>query len=297
MKIRFLAGLIGLMVSIACNPSARETPVGLRPKLVMPAETSEPPSAPIAGRRRTEKLQLPPPMLPPPKADGQPQSPLDLKAITQAALDGKPITRAGIPNIERVDADHFRIGTVSLDRKTRRIEVPSRLNMDKGILEYYAVASRGMLHEAVLEVHAEPSHIHLAMLLAAYQPGEYAPDPRLGRRLKKAGSLARLFVEFTDPKSGKLQRKPAEAWLFSRRSKGAPAARAWMFTGGTFWNGTYGGDLSRSVVGLVTDDSCILAVPVDEGNPYQGSMMGYEMFTKVLPPLNTPVVLVIEPSP
>ena len=103
MKIRFLAGLIGLMVSIACNPSARETPVGLRPKLVMPAETSEPPSAPIAGRRRTEKLQLPPPMLPPPKADGQPQSPLDLKAITQAALDGKPITRAGIPNIERVD--------------------------------------------------------------------------------------------------------------------------------------------------------------------------------------------------
>lgn len=260
---------------------------GKRPKVVQPA--SAPPTA--AGRR---KIEMPPPLPPPPKPDGQPQRPEDLRRIVEAAAAGKPDARPGAPPVVVLDEHRRKIGETLVDLKARRIEVPARVNMVQGILEYLSCASTGKLHEAVLEQLDRPSHLHLALLLLDLEPTETAPDEKLGSRVVRLGSKVRVSVEVPDLKTGVAKRLPAEAWLYSRKRKGSPKAIEWVFQGSQFWNGDYSADQSKSVVGLVPDPTTVVAAVGNEGNPYQG-MEGFEVFTKTIPPKGTPVTLIFEP--
>jgi hypothetical protein len=62
-----------------------------------------------------------------------------------------------------------------VDTAQKRVRVPCRVNMSRGMIEYLAVATEGKRHESVLLVEAEPLHIHLALLLLGLEPG---PRPR-----------------------------------------------------------------------------------------------------------------------
>jgi hypothetical protein len=279
------AGVAGLP---SCNlPDESAQGGGKRPKVVQPAST--PPTA--AGRR---KIEMPPPLPPQPKPDGQPQRPEDMKKLAAAAAAGKPDKRPGAFPIVVLDENRRKIGETLVDLKARRIEVPARVNMVQGILEYVSCASTGKLHEAVLEQLDRPSHLHLALLLLNLEPTETAPDEKLGSRVVRLGNKVRVSVEVTDPKTGVAKRLPAEAWLYSRKRKGSPKAIEWVFQGSQFWNGDYSADQSKSVIGLVPDPTTVVGAVGNEGNPYQG-MEGFEVFTKVIPPKGTPVTLIIEP--
>jgi hypothetical protein len=196
--------------------------------------------------------------------------------------------------VVKLDDSRLKIGETLVDRAARRIEVPAKVNMTQGILEYFACASTGKLHESVLETLDKPSHLHLALLLLALEPSEYVQDDRTGPRVVREGSRVRLFVEWKDPK-GAPQRKPAEAWLYNRRRKSSPPAAAWTFLGSQFWNGEYGADTGKSIVGLIPDPTVVVGIVGNEGNPYQG-MEGFEVHTKTIPPKGTPVTLVFEPA-
>lgn len=283
-----LALSLGLTGLAGCNlPDETAQGGGKRPKVVQPL--SAPPTA--AGRR---KIEMPPPMPPPPKPDGQPQRPEDMKRLVAAAVAGKPDTRPGAFPIVMLDDHRRKIGETLVDLTARRIEVPARVNMDQGILEYLSCGSGGKLHEAVLEQLDRPSHLHFALLLLGQEPTETTPDEKLGSRIVRLGTRVRIFVETADPKSGVRKKLPAEAWLYSRKRKGSPKAIEWVFQGSQFWNGEYSADQSKSVVGLVPDPTTVVAAIGNEGNPYQG-MEGFEVFTKAIPPKGTPVTLIFEP--
>jgi len=188
---------------------------------------------------------------------------------------------------------------VRVNRQTRELEVPARVNMTQGILEYYGVASQGKLHEAALEVDAEPSHLHLALLLAGYEPSEHGPpDPQTGRRpLLRRGALLKLYLRWTPPELGRAQWLPASAWLFARSSKAPPRPAPYVFQGSLFGrDGRYAADLERSVVGLIEDPTAVLSPTTDSGNPYRGDELGLEVYTAAIPPAGTPVTLVVRPA-
>jgi hypothetical protein len=218
------------------------------------------------------KIELPPPSVPPPGAEAPPAP----------------------PEVERIDEFRSRIGQVVVDRQKRRVEAPGRVNMNQGILEYYAVASQGKLHESVLELLVQPSHLHLGLLLAGLDPNVYRDSATGARTVLRAGGRMHLFVEWTDPKSGQRKRDNAEAWLYNRKRRKAPPPQEWTFLGSMFWNGHYSADGGRSIVALIPDDTCVVGVMGDEGNPYRGDDLGYEVNTKIIPPVGTPVTLVFE---
>ena len=252
------AGLAGVQ---GCGmPDESAAGGGKRPKVVQPV--SAPPTA--AGRR---KIEMPPPMPPPPKPDGQPQRPEDLRRIVEAAAAGKPDARPGAPPIVVLDDHRRKIGETLVDLKARRIEVPARVNMVQGILEYFSCASTGKLHEAVLEQLDRPSHLHLALLLLDQEPTETAPDEKLGTRVVRLGTKVRISVEVPDPKTGVAKRLPAEAWLYSRKRKGSPKSIEWVFQGSQFWNGDYSADQSKSVIGLVPDPTTVVSPSVTRATP------------------------------
>jgi hypothetical protein len=239
------------------------------------------------------------------KGYAQPVQPVPIPAsqIKKAApvnqLKAAPANQLKPPPIKRLDNGRLDVGGVIVDRETRQVEIPAKINMIRGILEYYAVASRGKLHESVLEILSEPSHIHLALILAGFEPSQYAPYNEQMRRkpLLKRGSLLKLYVTWIPTSLNRKQWLPASSWLYNRASESAPPPVPFIFKGSEFWkNNKYAADLDRSVVGLIDDPSAVLVPLIDTGNPYKGDLLGYEVYTSAIPPKGTSVKLVIKPA-
>lgn len=246
-------------------------------------------------RKTRKKLKMPPPSQPPPRPEGEPNSPGDFDKLAGAAKDGAPVEKPGAPPIQRLDAYRLRVGKVFVDRLERTVQIPAQVNMVEGILEYFAVASQGKLHESVLELFAEPSHIHLGLVLVGIEPNVYdRSDPMKMPKIVKQGGDVHTWVKFKDPKTGKDTKLAAAAWLYNRKTKGAPPQQVWTFQGSAFWNGRYSADMDRSVTSLIPDETAILGTKVDIGNPYQGDDLGFEVFKAVVPPKGTKVTYILE---
>jgi hypothetical protein len=200
------------------------------------------------------------------------------------------------PPIKRLDQDRALVGDVLVNRRTKRIEVPAEVNMTRGILEYYGVGADGKLHESVLKINAVASHIHLALILAGYEPSEYSPrDPKTYKRtLIKRGSLLRLYIKWRPQGIDRDQWVPAEAWLYHREVDAPPKPSPYEFKGSVIDREGYAADNFKSIIGLIDDATVVLAPTVDTGNPYQGDQLGYEIYSSAIPPKGTPLTLVIQ---
>ena len=301
--MRAAALFIAACVMVGCGkgepPPPPETPKVAKKSTTGPVEgppgeeaAPMPPVTPRSKiRRRRPTIKLPPPAPPPPRPEGEPKTDADFEALSTAAADGAPIDKPGAPPIQRLDAYKFRVGRVFVDRQARRLEVPGKLNMTQGILEYFAVGTGGKLHEAVLEILAQPSHIHLGMVLIGAVLPKYAPK---SNTVIRPGSRVRLTVEWVDPKTKKKTGVPAEGLLYDRNRKKAPGEQVWRFQGSRFWKGRYMADMERSIVGLIPEPGIVFNFGGDIGNPYRGDNLGFEVNARTAPPKGTRVTFIIE---
>lgn len=294
MRGAWLGGLMALMVG--CTPRGGP-PASNLPDAALPKDAAPVDAAPKGARKRKpkrEKIPLPPPQPLPPRPAGEPANPEDFDSLSQAAASGAPVKKPGAPPVQRIDAFRFRVGRVEVDRAKRTVEIPAKVNMVEGILEYVAVSSDGKLHESILELDAEPSHLHLGLLLLDMDPAKVdRSDPMKPSVIVTPGGKVKLEVAWTDKDTGKSYQQPVETWLYDRKTKKAPPLQAWSFLGSHFWEGRFVADVERSVVGLVPDESVVITIGADAGNPYQGEMQGFEVFTKKIPPKGTPVRFLI----
>lgn len=222
---------------------------------------------------------------------GAPRSAEDLKNAKVAAEDGKAIKKKGAAPIKKLDAYRLKIGDVLVDRLNKQLKIPCKVNMDEGILEYYACGTGGKLHESALECMIQPSHLHVGALLLGLEPAQILRDPtnKQPDKITREGGTVRLFVELKDQ-----EKIPAETWLYDRKSNGSPAQKEWHFLGSKFWSKQYSADGTLSIIGLVPDDSVIFESKNFTGNPYQGGDLGYEVNKKTIPKKGTPLTLILE---
>src|SRR5262249_42273320 len=71
---------------------------------------------------------------------------------------------------ERITDNLYRIGKVIVDLKARTVSCEGKVNMQRGLVEYFAVASHGKLHESVLELDVQPLHLQVGLLLLGLEP-------------------------------------------------------------------------------------------------------------------------------
>lgn len=190
----------------------------------------------------------------------------------------------------------FKVGTVSLDTNTRRVFVPGRINMIQGIVEYLAVVDgRGKTHESILALDVQPSLLQFALILLGYEQGELDPGDAATRRppsFSKWGEPLVLTVEWE--RDGKTERVPAESLVFNRETQSALTGMRWHFTGSFFSRRGFAADSTGSVVATFLDFRAMINTANQIGNPYRGADKGYEINAKVMPPMNTPIRLVLE---
>ena len=154
-----------------------------------------------------------------------------------------------------VDDKVLKIGRAELDRETMTVSIPAVVNMVDGVVEYLLVHRNGKVHEAVFATDAQPQDIHIACLLAGWDP---------------KGKPTDIVIEVMWETNGPPRRHHAEELIAI--AEGHPQARngrhiepgPWHYTGSRIDAAGFIASREGSVIALITDPAALV------GNPRPG---------------------------
>lgn len=213
-------------------------------------------------------------------------------------------TNSAVPiSIKETSPGVFKIADVRLDKLQRTVSFPARLNLTNGAMEYLLVNSWGKVHESVFQTETEPYRIHVAMLLLgvnsmealsksttatnlveASSPGQFLSHPSAERLPGEAISIEVKWLE-----QGRRMSRPAEQFLFNRKTKSMPRDGDWVYNGSIVQEGHFLAESEGSVVSLVTDPLAM----INNLAPGHDDDSIWFVNTNRLPPLETALEIVI----
>jgi hypothetical protein len=216
------------------------------------------------------------------------------------AADGNP--PAVKPSVERIDRDHFRVGQVTFNHKTREIRFPAEVNMDQGLLEFVLVRTHGKIHESLLATDTRAEDINLAFKLLRYPASAelyYLPNDKGGLSAKRpevpeatqAAARVQLKVEWDD--GGIKRMVPINEWVQHTHTGKAMPATLWVY-GGSEWDG--GGFVAETTGDLVATwitNAALINYPGEDNE----DDTAWVVYPKRVPPAGTKVTVVIAPNP
>lgn len=226
--------------------------------------------------------------------------------FSAASLGAEPEKEFSPP--KEVAPGIFEIGSVRLDKNTRTVAFPAKVQMTDGLLEYLLVTPEGPVHESLLVSDAKPQDVHIAMLLLGAKGMERKENNKEPERID-AGFLAKapkltgdrifLSVKWKDA-DGKEHTTPPERWItrkvfVTRKPTKEVAAEdgPWLYTGSYFYENRFIAQMDGTFAALVTFPGALI------NNPREGSNNDQNWFanTKAVPPAGTPLEFSIKLEP
>jgi len=203
------------------------------------------------------------------------------------------------PAVEKLDEFSYRIGDVTLDKQSREIRFPTKVNMSQGLLEYLIVLTKGKVHEALLVTEISPTHLNLAFTLLRYPASLelFSLTDKNGRVIDehpkvsaavKAGARIAIDVEWDD--QGKTRRLPVNQWIQHTVTSANMKAGPWLYSGSDFQKGHYIPAMTGDICAIMVDPGAITNYPGDDN----GDNVWFA-FPKRVPPVGTPVTVIISP--
>lgn len=196
----------------------------------------------------------------------------------------------------------YELGGLKLNGATREIRVPCRINMNEGVVEYALVTETGKTHESLLKTTEKPYDLQIALLLCRYEPhaGELIkmlsnPQPEqlalAEKKMERPGAnRVQLSVEWTD-KDGKTQTAPVGDWIHDKRENKSLDIPYWIFNGADVGDGIFSAELDGSFISVHFD----LVGIIGSTAKWTGKDDNWELETSRIPPVDSPVTLVITP--
>lgn len=193
---------------------------------------------------------------------------------------------------------------IKIDRKKRYVDLEGAVVLrEADWIELLACMPRSRVHESLITVKAKPSHIHGAMLIAGYKPG----NPWRAEKIKDTwkyyaakGELVTISILYKDKKGKTIEVAPSDWIVETQTNKKLPDSN-WMFTGSRVLNvqgkKLYAADLEGNLFTLVNFGDEVFARQTKlEGG--QGGAGGdtWRANTKVIPPVGTKLILRIQPA-
>ncbi|MGV3755818.1 MAG: YdjY domain-containing protein [Verrucomicrobiota bacterium] len=211
---------------------------------------------------------------------------LDLSKTNSAST--APTNAPAKPPLKEISPGVFELGVVRLDKNAKTVSFPAVVNMRSDIVEYWLVNNGGKIHESVLKTEAEPYHIHLAMLLiGAKGRPNISPAQRVEDKTT-AGDTIRLSFEYQDEK-GKVKRRAEEA-INDKSTQATMTKGDWTYNGSWVFNSAFVAQRELSIVANIHDHDALINNP----RPKREDDENWLAETKNLPPIGTPVTVIIE---
>lgn len=187
--------------------------------------------------------------------------------------------------------------TLEVEDGKRRVLVEAQVCLREGQLEQLLTRKRTKEHEAVLVADIDARELHRALLLAGGEAG--SPVKFQPKFTPPTGSSIKVTVEYKQ--NGKTIRRPAQDWIRDTKAK-KPLATDWVFAGSRLFKDPldpkaipYYLANDGDVICIANFDTALLDVPFDSSK--DNEHLYYEANTEQLPPLETPVTLILEVVP
>ncbi len=186
--------------------------------------------------------------------------------------------------------------TLEIQGKKKRVLVEAEVCLREGILEQLLTRKRTKEHEAALAADIDVRDLHLALTLAGADAGKTVQfRPKL---VAPSGTAVKVFLEYK--KDGKVLRVPAQEWIRNIKTKKDFHAD-WVFAGSIFipdpldkTKKPYYGANDGDVITVVNFESACLDVPFLSTK--DNDDLFFEAHTARIPPLKTPVTVILEPQ-
>jgi hypothetical protein len=205
--------------------------------------------------------------------------------------------------LKKVGEQEYELGEIKFNSTTREIRVPCKVNMTEGLLEYVVVHEHGKTHESLLSTSISPLELNVAMLLTNYEPhikeaAQYLKEPRpmtthlMSLPMERPGAnQIEVAVEWKDAAGG-TQTAPVTRWIKEKNSTVSREKTHWTYTGSMVSQTGFAAQFDGSIMAIYFDLIALINFPVKENNDDDR----WEVATAVVPPIDTPVTLVITPK-
>lgn len=182
---------------------------------------------------------------------------------------------------------------VWIDWQRREVQVQTRVVLRAGPLEFLACLA-GKEHESVVRFEASAVHLYMALGLLGLLPGHPPTwDPQSGAYGPPAGDLLDLSWQWHE--QGRTRIAEAYDWLRDVEYARPPLARPWVFAGSIkLPDGGLAADLSGVGVALVDFPDSLISL--SRRHPSRYGALWAEANTPAIPPVGTPVRLVMRPA-
>ena len=182
---------------------------------------------------------------------------------------------------------------IVIDTKAREVRLDSTVCLAKGALELFVCSQGTREHESVLVVKAKPSHVVFALSMLGLEPGKPGFVTEGGAYSPPAGEVLDIAARWTC--QGKAVEMPA--WKLLRLSgmeEGLDRAIDWVCVGRPEAEALRAADREGSVVCLSNFTEAVIDVPFESTSVNAGLI--YEANPDAIPPVGTPVELIIKPA-
>lgn len=183
---------------------------------------------------------------------------------------------------------------VWIDAKRGVVIVDGQVSLRRGMLEMFACIRNTKEHEAVVVADTQAFLVHAGLLRLGAEPGhpaQFVPDFK-----PPAGTEIDVTIEWRD-EQGKMQTAKAQDWVRDLKT-GKAMTYPFVFAGSRFWTDPDTGKQHYQAEG--GDFICVsnfgtaaFDIPVESSQ--SNDALEFEAFTERVPPLGTPVRLILKP--
>jgi hypothetical protein len=203
-------------------------------------------------------------------------------------VKGKAGSKKITSQIKRIADGVYKLGKLILDTNRNRIEIPGRVNLIAGVIEYLGCGQFGKLHESVFVLDAEPVHLYLALLRLGLKPGDAVRmrgDPR-----RPKGDELEITVEWEE--KGVKRSMRAERFVLDVTTGKPMEETSWVFTGSRVIGGVLRAQATKSIVATYRDPDALINNPLPGG----ADDTVYKVNSTLIPPKGTPIKMIIKPA-
>ena len=208
---------------------------------------------------------------------------------------------AAKPDMTPLDEDVAKLvllqpnASVWIDKDKHRVILVGQVCQRKAPLEMFACPTGTKEHEAVVAIPCQSQFVHAALFAVGAKEGK--PVQFHPEYVPASGSRVDIDVRWKD-NEGKVHSTKAQEWIRNTETK-KPMKHHWVFGGSSFWtDGRTGQEYYSADAGdlicVSNFPSATLDLPI-ESSQKQGHLL-YEAFTENIPPLGTPVTLILKPK-
>lgn len=215
--------------------------------------------------------------------------------LIATACAGSPADQAaGETTATTGSSDVIELPHLTVDPSDGQIVLSAEVCLRSGSLELLVCKAGTKEYESIMRTEAQAAHLHAALLMLGLSPGkpaEWSGDTDEARFLPPRGADLEITLRWLD-RDGSVRESAAERWLATEDK--TPLPRRWVFVGSEILrDGRYWADVDGDVISVANFPSAAIDVPFESttDNP----LLLYEADTERIPPVGTPVEVIIEP--